>query len=279
MATFRTADGLSLHYEDGGPDGARPVLCLAGLTRNTRDFDHVAPHLAALGIRVIRMDYRGRGLSDRADPATYSIPQEGADALALLDHLGLARTAILGTSRGGLIAMLLAATAKDRLTGVALNDIGPVIGAEGMAAIRGYIGVTPTARTYGEAARARAATWTAFRGVPHDRWLAEVRAHYAEGPEGLVLRYDPALRGPVLAAGEAPAPDLWPLFDALAGLPLALVRGANSDLLLPETAAEMARRRPDMIRAEVPDRGHVPFLDEPEALAALAAWADRLPAG
>ncbi|MDP5362788.1 MAG: alpha/beta hydrolase, partial [Paracoccaceae bacterium] len=125
-------------------------------------------------------------------------------------------------------------------------------------------------------AEARAKLSTHFKGVPMDRWLAEVQAHYAQTPDGLVIRYDPKLRDAVLAAGAQPAPDLWPLFDALAGLPLALIRGANSELLTVETADEMTRRRPDMIRADVPGRGHVPFLDEPQALDALHFWLEKL---
>ncbi len=267
MSCFAAADGTRLHYEEAGTGPA--VLALAGLTRNARDFDHVAPHLPC---RLIRMDYRGRGLSDHADPATYTIPQEAADALALLDHLGLDRAAILGTSRGGLIAMTLAAVAKDRLTGVALNDIGPVIEPRGLDVIKGYIGRNPEQATLAEAAAVRARTWTGFDGVPMARWLEEVGNHFAETPEGLVIRYDPRLRDAMLAAAAQPAPDLWPLYDALGGLPLCLIRGASSDLLSADTFAGMARRRPDAIRAEVPGRGHVPFLDEPEALAALTAW-------
>ena len=109
-----------------------------------------------------------------------------------------------------------------------------------------------------------------------DRWLAEVQAHYTQTPDGLVVRYDPRLRDTVLAAGAQPVPDLWPLFDALQGLPLALIRGANSDLLTVQTADEMARRRPDMIRTDVPGRGHIPFLDEPQALDALHAWLEKM---
>ena len=269
--TFTTPDGTRLHFTDEG-DGP-PVIALAGLTRNGRDFDHVAPHLKC---RLIRLDYRGRGQSDWADPASYTIPQEAADTLALMDHLSLDRAAILGTSRGGLIAMLLAATARDRLTGVALNDIGPEIAPQGLEVIKGYIGRRPAQKTYDEAAAFRATAWTHFKGVPMSRWRAEVEQHYIETPEGLDLRYDPRLRDTVLEAGAQPAPDLWPLFDALAGLPLALIRGANSDLLGPETTAEMRRRRPDMIFADVPDRGHVPFLDEPAALAALHRWLGML---
>ncbi|WP_439154828.1 alpha/beta fold hydrolase [Yoonia sp.] len=271
MPTYQSDDGLALHYTDQG--NGLPVMALAGLTRNGADFDHVAPHLP---VRLIRPDYRGRGQSDLADPATYTVPQEAADVVALMDHLGLERAAILGTSRGGLVAMMLAATAKDRLLGVALNDIGPEISDKGLDVIKAYIGRNPAQKTYAEAAAFRDQAWTHFKHVPMDRWLAEVRAHYEETPDGLRIRYDPKLRDAVLASQDTPPPDLWPLFDALEGLPLALIRGANSDLLTPETADEMARRRPDMIRVDVPDRGHVPFLDEPQALAALHAWLEKM---
>jgi len=267
------ADGTRLAWEEAG--AGKPVLCLAGLTRNMRDFDHVAAHLE--GVRLIRMDYRGRGLSDRVDPATYTVAQEAADALALLDHLGIGRAAVLGTSRGGLIGMLLAATAKERLTGLALNDIGPEIGARGLDVIEGYLGRRPAQRTWAEAAEARAKAWTGFKGVPMARWMAEVQAHYEEREDGLHLRYDPALREVFLAGRVQPAPDMWPLFDAAAGLPLLCLRGVASDILTRETFAAMQRRRPDMIAVSVPGRGHVPFLDEPEALAGLRAWVDRLP--
>ncbi len=271
MPHFTAKNGTNLYYTDEGT--GLPVIALAGLTRNGADFDHVAPHLP---VRLIRPDYRGRGQSDWADPATYTIPQEAQDALGLMDHLGLEKAAILGTSRGGLIAMVLAATAKDRLMGVALNDIGPVIDDKGLSVIKDYIGRNPAQKTYAEAAAFRAKTWAHFEGVPMDRWLAEVTAHYNETPDGLVIRYDPKLRDAVLAAFDTTPPDLWPLFDALTGLPLALIRGANSDLLTKATADEMTRRRPDMIRADVPGRGHVPFLDEPQALDALTNWLEAM---
>lgn len=273
MADFLAADGTRLHYDDEG--AGKPVLALAGLSRTGEDFRYLAPHLG--DVRLIRMDYRGRGRSDRADPATYTIAAEAADALALLDHLGLERVALIGTSRGGLIAMTIAATARARLTGVCLVDIGPEIAPAGIAAIRSYIGRNPDERTYAEAAAMRARLMAGFEDVPETRWMEEVRLHYRETPEGLVITYDPRLRDAVEAGAAAPAPDLWPLFDALDGLPLALVRGANSDLLAPETAVEMRRRRPDMIFADVPGRGHVPFLDEPEAVAAIRRWLDACP--
>ncbi|WP_308918342.1 alpha/beta hydrolase [Jannaschia sp. LMIT008] len=270
MPEFRSSDNLRLWYEDQG-DG-EPILCLSGLTRNATDFDYVLPYLLGEH-RVIRMDYRGRGKSQRApDWRTYSIPTEARDAVELLDHLGLPRAAILGTSRGGLIAMALALTHKARLSGVCLIDIGPELMADGLDAIRDYVGKPPAAATLEEAALMRATLMEGFAHVPAERWREEAAKHYRETADGLEITYDARLRDAVLEGGAQPAPDLWPLFDALDGLPLALIRGANSDLLSAGTAAEMRRRRPDMIFADVPDRGHVPFLDEPEALEALNEW-------
>ena len=274
MPDFLAPDGTRLHFTDEG--SGPPVLALSGLTRNGSDFDYAAPHLGH--VRLIRMDYRGRGRSDWSGAETYTIPIEAGDALALLDHLALPRAAILGTSRGGLIAMVLAATAKDRLSGVCLVDIGPELAPEGLEVIKSYIGRNPVQKTHAEATAMRAKLMAGFENVPESRWAEEVRKHYVETPDGLVINYDPALRDAVLSVGAEPAPDLWPLFDAMGGLPLALIRGANSNLLSEVTAAEMARRRPDMILADVPDRGHVPFLDEPEAVAALAEWTAKLDA-
>ncbi len=272
MPTFTTSDQISLHYSDEGE--GFPLLCLAGLTRDMHDFDHVAPHLE--GVRLIRLDYRGRGLSEWADPATYTIAVEGRDALELLDHLGVERAALLGTSRGGLIGMVLGATAKHRLLGVALNDIGPEIAQKGLDYIKGYLGRNPPWKTWAEAAEARARADDGFDNVPLSRWRHEAETLYRETPDGLVIRYDPRLRDAVLDSGAQPAPDLWPLFDALDGLPLCALRGANSDLLAAETFAEMKRRRSDMIAAEIPDRAHIPFLDEPASLAALHRWLDLM---
>ncbi len=272
MASFTAPDGAKIAYDDEG-DGV-PLLALSGLTRNATDFDYLAPHLD--GVRLIRMDYRGRGRSEWTGAATYTIATEAGDAIALLDHLGLEKAAILGTSRGGLIALVLAAIARDRLMGVAFVDIGPEIAPDGLEVIKGYVGRNPSQKTHAEAAAMRASLMAGFEGVPESRWLEEVRKHYHETPEGLRINYDPTLRDALLAPQEGPTPDLWPLYDALAGLPVALIRGANSDLLSVETADEMQRRRPDLIRADVPGRGHVPFLDEPEAVDAIRTWIGRL---
>ena len=275
MPDFHAKDGTRLYYTDEGQ--GLPILCLAGLTRNVSDVDHVAPHLPTMmPVRLIRMDYRGRGQSDWADHATYTIPQEAEDALALLDHLDLKQAAILGTSRGGLIAMFIAATAKDRLLGVALNDIGPEIAQAGLDTIKDFVGRRPAQKTYAEAAAFRAKAWTHFSDVPLSRWQAEVTNHYLETPNGLELRYDPKLRDAVLETDAQPTPDLWPLYDAMLGLPLCLIRGEKSDLLTAATADKMLERRIDMIRADIPGRGHVPFLDEDLALDALHEWLEDM---
>ncbi|RGP35244.1 alpha/beta fold hydrolase [Pseudotabrizicola alkalilacus] len=266
MTEFFTApDGARLAYDDRGE--GLPVLCLPGLTRTMQDFDYMLPHLPPC--RVIRMDYRGRGESAWTGADSYTVPVEAGDALALLDHLGVEAAAVIGTSRGGLIGMMLAALAKPRLLGLLLNDVGPEIHKPGLERISDYVGRNPSAKSHAVLAAALPWVMPGFANVPASRWLEEAQLHYRDTPEGLRITYDPALREAFLAAFEGPAVDLWPLFDACAGLPLALIRGANSDLLSVQTTAEMRRRRPDMIFAEVPDRAHIPFLDEPEAVAVI----------
>lgn len=264
---FTAPDGARLAYRDEGE--GLPLLCLAGLTRSMADFDYLAPHLPPL--RLIRMDYRGRGASDWTGAATYTVPQEGKDALALLDHLGVERAAILGTSRGGLIGMFLGAVARPRVLGLCLNDVGPEIAPDGLTRIFDYVGRNPAGKTHAGLADLLAKS-PGFANVTGSRWLEEARKHSVETPDGLRIPYDPALREAFLAAFGGPPVDLWPLFDALAGLPLALIRGANSDLLTPRTVSQMLARRPDMAVTEVPDRAHIPFLDEPESVALIRAF-------
>jgi pimeloyl-ACP methyl ester carboxylesterase len=278
MPRFTTSDGLALHYTDEGE--GTPVLCLPGLTRNGADFDELAAALAARvpgRVRLLRLTLRGRGQSDRdPTPANYNVPVEARDVVEFLDHLGLPKVTIVGTSRGGLVAMFLAATAHDRLAGVLLNDIGPELAPEGLANILAYLGVPPKAATYAEVLAPLRSRMTGFPGISDAKLLSLARRWFDEGPDGLALNYDPRIRDNLEATAGQAAPDMWPLFDALQGIPVAVVRGANSDLLTRDTVARMQARRPDLIAAEVPGRGHVPFLDEPEAQAALAALLARV---
>ncbi len=171
--------------------------------------------------------------------------------------------------------MLLGATARNRVSGLCLNDIGPEINRDGLGRIGDYVGRNPAGPTHQDYAE-RLSRSPGFAQVPMSRWLDEARRLSVETPDGLRIPYDPALRDAFLAAFDGPPVDLWPLFDALQGLPLALIRGANSDLLTPETAAKMRARRPDMAHATVPDRAHIPFLDEPEAVSLIRSFLESL---
>jgi pimeloyl-ACP methyl ester carboxylesterase len=282
MSRFTTSDGLSLAWEEEG--AGQPVLCLPGLTRNARDFDDLGAALAARSparVRLIRLTFRGRGESERdPDWKNYNVAVEARDVVELLDHLGLAKATVVGTSRGGLVAMFMAAIVKDRLAGVLLNDIGPELAPEGLATIMTYLGVPPRAKEFPTVVAAlKARMAAAFPDLGDDRWEVLARRWFDDVGGVPTLNYDARLRDAFEAVAAQPAVDLWPLLDALEGVPLALVRGANSDLLTAASAAEMRARRPDMIFAEVPNRGHVPFLDEPEALAALDALLARVAEG
>lgn len=275
MAFFTTSDDRRLFFDDIG--AGTPVLCLAGLTRNSQDFAFLAPHIT--DVRMITMDYRGRGQSDHdPDYMNYNIVRESLDVIELLDHLRLDRAVVLGTSRGGLIAMALAVSHPERLSGVILNDVGPVIDPVGIAKIMDYVGKQPTSKTYDEAAKIlQQVMEQQFPGVSLDRWRQQAEIQYELTDDGLTLRYDPALRTALLeqaAAGKFP--DLWMFFEALRDIPTGVIRGANSDVLGKDTLVEMHKRHPDLISAEIPDRGHVPFLDEPQSLALIRKVLDTV---
>ncbi|MHC0055640.1 alpha/beta fold hydrolase [Actibacterium sp. D379-3] len=267
MPHLTASDGTRLFYRD---EGAGPALiCLHGLTRNGSDFDLLRPLLP--GHRIIALDARGRGRSDHSGAATYTVARESEDVLNLLDHLQIGAATFLGTSRGGMVAMALAARAPQRILGLCLNDIGPEMEPEGRMRITTYIGLQPRERSIDDRMAAMPQHHPGFAGVPEARWREEVLHHFAETPDGLRITYDPALRDAFMATLDR-APNMWHGFDALAGRPVAVIRGANSGILSPRIVAEMTRRRPDLIHAEVPDRGHMPFLDEPESIAALRAF-------
>lgn len=272
---FEASDGVRLAFKDEGT--GIPVLALAGLTRDGRDFEYMEHHLPPC--RLIRLDSRGRGGSSWAAAETYTLAQETQDATALLDHLGLQSAAVLGTSRGGLIGLLMATTARHRLLGLCLNDVGPVVERAGLERIAEYAGICPSVTSLEEVADRLPARSPGFIDVPEFRWAEEAVRHFEETAGGLTLPYDPAI-GDVLRKGLAAGPvvSVWPWFEACKGLPLALIRAEHSDILSRATAEEMRHLRPDMLFAEVPNRGHAPFLDEKEALAVIKEWLTTLEA-
>lgn len=269
---FTTTDGLSLAYSEEG-EGV-PLLCLAGLSRNMADFDYIVRDYSDRA-RILRLDSRGRGASDNdPDFANYSLLRESQDVAELLDHLSLDKVAILGTSRGGILAMILAASHKHRLSAVCLNDVGPVIDPAGLKFIGTYLGKKPEFATYEEGVDVLIErTRDTFPTVTREQWREHAERLWRKTPGGLELRYDPRLADAYAEQSKAATgPDFWPLFDALEGLPVGLLRAENSDIISAATAGEMRKRRPDMLFAEVKDRGHVPFLDEPECRTLLSAF-------
>lgn len=273
MQVFTADDGARLCYRDEGR--GYPVLALAGLTRNGSDFDYLVPHLPD-DIRLIRLDSRGRGASQWTGADTYTVLREAQDVLGLLDHLKLKQVAILGSSRGGLIGMLIALTARDRLSGLCLNDVGPVLERAGLERISTYVGRAPALVSLAEIAARLPAANPGFRHVSAERWMEEAERHFIARDGVISLPYDPDLKIAFDAAMAGPLPEAWPLYDACTGMPLALLRGEHSDLLSAETAREMKRRIPALDYVEVRDRAHIPFLDEPDALACLHRWFEAL---
>lgn len=273
MQFFEAQDGARLAFRDEGH--GVPLLALAGFSRDSRDFDYLARHLPH-DVRLIRLDCRGRGQSVWTGPQTYTLAQEMADAVALIDHLEIERVAVIGTSRGGLIGMLMAHLHWHRLLGLCLIDVGPVLERAGLLRIGTYLGCPPTLQTLEEVADRLPSVSPGFSGVSVMRWAEEAVRHFEQLDDHVGLTYDPSLREVFHAAMVDPLPEVWHLFEACAGLPVALVRGVNSDVLSAATVQLMRQLRPDMLVAEVPGRGHVPFLDEPEALACIRAWLQQI---
>lgn len=262
-------DGVALHAQDWGPDGAPlPVVCLPGLTRNARDFTALADALsrdddAGSAMRVIVLESRGRGQSGRAAPDTYTLPQELDDLTRALDAWGVKRAHFVGTSRGGLLTMLLAMTAPERIESAVLNDIGPRIEPEGLARIAGSVGATMRFASF-EAlgAHLKATLGTQFTDLDAGGWLRFARQLASEDTAGSVrLDYDERLGDTFRDAPPSDeTPDFWPAFEALAAVPVLVIRGANSDLLSAATVEAMRRHDPRVQSLIVHGEGHAPLL-------------------
>lgn len=282
---WNSADGLSLYARDyAAASGAArlPVIAIHGLTRNSADFDTIAPLIAQSGRRVLAVDIRGRGQSDRApDPMTYQPQVYAQDILALLRDLGIERAVFLGTSMGGLITMGLAAIRSKVIAAAIINDVGPEVSPVGLERIASYAGETVEIHGWADAtAYVKRLNEVAFPHYSDADWEAFARRTFRIGTEGTpVPDYDPDIMVPIRAAGpKAMVPNLWPFFTRLAkGRPVLLVRGETSDLLSPEIAAKMQKRAPKMDFVEVPGVGHAPMLDEPEAKAAIFPFLSELP--
>ena len=261
-------DGLRLHVREYGSrtSPGLPVVCLPGLARTAADFDALAPALAAgpPGRHVIAIDSRGRGHSEHdVDHTNYNCMTELGDIVSILFALGVGPAVFVGSSRGGILTMLLGAAHPISIAAVVLHDVGPVHEAKGMARIKGYLGKLPHPRTYEEGAEVLRTLMSAqFPNLTTDQWLGSAQRTWHRKHGGLTPAYDLGIARALSGIDiERPMPALWNEFDALAGVPMLVIRGANSDLLSAETVAAMRARRNDMDIIEVPDQGHAPLLE------------------
>jgi pimeloyl-ACP methyl ester carboxylesterase len=276
---FTVRDGLRLyarHYPPTRDAGLRPVLCLPGLTRNSRDFHDIATVLSAHPTTprdVFTLDMRGRGLSEHDRSwRNYAIPVEMQDVIDFMTMIELSATGIIGTSRGGIIAHALAAAQPARVGPVVLNDIGPVIDFNGLVRIASYVGRIPVPKTWQEATRiVLELTRRDFPTLTEADAEAFARQSFNEKDGHPISGYDAKL-AKCLSILDGPIPTLWPQFEALKRVPVFIVRGANSDLLSRETVEQMRLRHPQLTKIEVPDQGHAPFLRDKPTIDAIAAF-------
>lgn len=278
ISYFETADGLSLYYRDFGSDHAgTPIICLPGLTRNSRDFEELANSLSTRR-RVITVDFRGRGFSDR-DPnwRNYHPGTYVSDVMTLLDLLNIKRVIVIGTSLGGLCAMVMAATAPDRIAGVILNDIGPEINPAGLSRIQQYTGHLESVTDWDEAVTQTRETYGgSLPGLSDAEWRRMAWRAYRADEKGVpVLDSDPDIGTAVREIG-AQTGDPWLAFDALASIPTVVLWGMTSDILTADIVEKMKIRNDNIEVVAIPNRGHVPLLDEPECISAIDQFLARV---
>jgi pimeloyl-ACP methyl ester carboxylesterase len=273
--TVTTSEGLSIFVRTDGRQGsAAPLVCLPGLTRNSRDFTGIAERYGATRF-VVRLDFRGRGYSSYDPNAqTYRPEVYAADTIAVLDALGIAAAVLLGTSLGGAVVMLTAMLHPDRVEGAILNDVGPQLEPAGFARIQSYAGKLPTNATWDAAlAQVRGLAGEGAALIDDATWDRVVREQYREFASGDIRPdHDPLIVAGMEAVDPHAIGTTWPLFDALATIPTLVLRGERSDLFAADTMTAMQRRKPDLVAVTIPDRGHCPLLDEDDSIAALDAF-------
>jgi pimeloyl-ACP methyl ester carboxylesterase len=275
-------DGIRLHVCEYGSCFATglTVVCLPGLTRTTADFTALAPALAYGNPerRAIALDSRGRGQSEYdPDPQKYKLAVELSDVIAVLSALEIDRAVFVGSSRGGILTILLAAAHPKMIAGAVLHDIGPVIEPQGVARIKSYVGKLRQPRNYQHGAEILHELFAAqFPKLSDAQWLAAARRTWKAEAGKLVPTYDPALAETLADFDiEHPPPPLWKEFAGLADVPVLVIRGANSDILSKTTVSEMRRRDRNLETMEVPDQGHVPLLDDPTLINRIATFVQR----
>ena len=281
---WRSVDGLSLYARDypaADGSGRLPVICLHGLTRNSKDFEDVAPVIAGWGRRAIVPDVRGRGQSDwDTDPNNYQPKIYVRDLIEMMAALELDRAVFLGTSMGGIITMTMMAVRPKAVAAAVLNDVGPMIAPEGITRIMSYVGKTPQVRDWNDAAAyVRQTNEIAFPHYRDGDWQRFAQRTFRQGNDGPELDYDPAI---AVALTRPPSRlSLWLarfLFRRLARKrPTLLIRGERSDLISAEVAGRMQRMAPQMLRVDIPQVGHAPSLTEPEAVDAIAQFLRTVP--
>lgn len=275
---FTSQDGLELYYRDyGSRQAGMPVICLPGLTRNSRDFEELAEHVSERR-RVLTMDFRGRGYSahdpnwQNYHPGTYV-----ADVWTLLDTLCIERVIVIGTSLGGLCAMAMAATNAARLAGVVMNDIGPEVNPAGLARIQAYTGRLGPVTSWDDAIeQARLVYGDFLPGLTDAAWRRMAEKAYREDESGVPrLDMDSNIGRAIRESGPMKA-DPWALFAALAGIPTMLLWGELSDVLTRDIVEKMLAAMPALEVVQIPNRGHAPQLDEPESLAAIDRFLNEI---
>lgn len=281
---FVTApDGLRLHVRAYGeaPNPRLPILCLPGLARTETDFEVLARRFAfdpESPRRVFALDYRGRGQSGHdANWQNYDPRVELADVIAVTTALGIDRAIFVGTSRGGILTMLLAAVSPTLIAGAVLNDIGPVIEPKGLMRIKGYVGKIPLPTSHADGVTVLRRLFSAqFPNLTDEQWMAWSKRSWDQRDGRLVAWCDAKLANTLktLTADTMPPP-LWAQFDALKAMPVMAIRGMLSDILSGETLAAMQARRSDLDVLEISDQGHAPLLDDEPSLERIAAFVKR----